>query len=92
MTNSQQRNVLSGLREAQEALRRDEQQVARLVAAAREYGISWQSIGKVLGISKQAAWERFGRGDPHPTRLASKGSDAGDPEAAMPRRASCSND
>ena len=61
MSNSQQQNVLSGLREAHETLRRDEQEVARRVAAAREYGISWQSIGQVLGISKQAAHQRFAR-------------------------------
>ena len=68
MNESQQQNVLSGLREAHEALRRDEQEVVRRVAAAREHGISWQSIGQVLGISKQAAWERFGKADPHPAR------------------------
>lgn len=68
MPNSQQQNVLSGLREALEALRRDEQKIINLVAAAREMGVSWQTIGDVLGISKQAAWERFGKSDPHPGR------------------------
>ncbi len=65
---AQRVNVLGGLRAAQDALRNNEAQVEKLVAAAREYGISWRSIGTVLGISKQAAWERFGRADPHPGR------------------------
>jgi hypothetical protein len=65
---SQQVNVLSGLREAHEQLQRDGRRVASLVAAAREYGAPWSSIGSVLGVSKQAAWERFGKNDPHPGR------------------------
>lgn len=65
---SQQQNVLAGLREAHEQARRSDDKVRRLVAAAREYGLSWQSIGSVLSVSKQAAWERYGKGDPHPLR------------------------
>ena len=30
------------------------------VAAARTAGMSWSAIGATLGISRQAAWERFG--------------------------------
>jgi hypothetical protein len=29
------------------------------VALLRERGISWAAIGKVLGVSRQTAWERF---------------------------------
>ncbi len=29
------------------------------VAVLRERGISWTRIGQALGVSKQAAWERF---------------------------------
>lgn len=29
------------------------------VAILRERGISWTRIGEALGVSKQAAWERF---------------------------------
>lgn len=32
------------------------------IAAARANGATWADLGKVLGISRQAAWERF-RGD-----------------------------
>ncbi len=33
--------------------------VHRHVAILRERGISWTRIGEALGVSKQAAWERF---------------------------------
>ena len=37
----------------------------QLVAEARrlhdEERISWSEIGKALGVSRQAAWERFGK-------------------------------
>lgn len=32
------------------------------VEAARAEGKSWAAIGEALGTSKQAAWERYGRG------------------------------
>jgi len=31
------------------------------VARAREAGVSWQEIADALGVSRQAAWERFTR-------------------------------
>lgn len=31
------------------------------IELARSRGISWAEIGKVLGVSRQAAWERFAR-------------------------------
>jgi hypothetical protein len=72
---SEQHNVLSGLNEAVEARQqlqgetdRIEARITSLVAAGREYGITWQQIGRVLGMSKQAAWEKFGKPDPYPIR------------------------
>jgi hypothetical protein len=72
---SQQHNVLSGLDEAlkerqklEDETGRIDARIASLVAAGREYGITWQQIGRVLGMSKQAAWERFGKSDPDPIR------------------------
>lgn len=32
-----------------------------LVSTARRSGKSWTEIGAALGVSKQAAWERFAR-------------------------------
>lgn len=72
---SQQHNVLSGLAEALEERQRLDAESERidaritsLVAAGREFGITWHQLGRVLGVSKQAAWERFGKTDPHPIR------------------------
>jgi hypothetical protein len=31
----------------------------RAVRLAREQGHTWAAIGKALGVSRQAAWERF---------------------------------
>ena len=36
---------------------------ADAVVAAREQGASWTDIGAALGISRQAAWERFAPND-----------------------------
>jgi hypothetical protein len=33
--------------------------IRQTVAEARSSGCSWAEIGRSLGISKQAAWERF---------------------------------
>lgn len=38
-----------------------EQRIRDAVDAARAAGRSWARIGIALGISKQAAWERYGR-------------------------------
>jgi hypothetical protein len=34
------------------------------VRLARQAGHSWAEIGGILGVTKQAAWERFGKGKP----------------------------
>jgi DNA-directed RNA polymerase specialized sigma24 family protein len=39
----------------------DQREVDEAVAAARENGRSWGEIGLVLGISRQAARERYGQ-------------------------------
>lgn len=36
-----------------------EKHMEELVAECRANGYSWRDIGEVLGISRQAAWERF---------------------------------
>ena len=72
---SEQHKILSGLGEALEERQRLQAEttqidarITSLVAAGREYGITWQQIGRDLGMSKQAAWEKFGKPDPHPIR------------------------
>lgn len=36
--------------------------LADWVQLARDRGLSWTEIGQALGVSRQAAWERFTRG------------------------------
>jgi hypothetical protein len=42
---------------------RVEDKMFEVVRVCRENGKSWTQIGEVLGVSKQAAWERFSRED-----------------------------
>jgi hypothetical protein len=40
-----------------------QQDIARLVRSCRASGKTWTQIGQALGVSKQAAWERYSGGD-----------------------------
>jgi hypothetical protein len=54
---------LAGLRaiaEAAERARRDEALLTERVALARAHGRSWNRIAAALGVSRQAARQRFG--------------------------------
>jgi hypothetical protein len=57
MTNKQ--NALDDLWTFEEQRLSAEAEIAPLVARARAAGASWTEIGKVLGISKQAAQQRY---------------------------------
>jgi hypothetical protein len=48
--------VISGITQGIKTI---ERQLRDSVAQAREQGVSWEQIGKALGVSRQAAWERF---------------------------------
>lgn len=39
-----------------------------LVAGASEQGLSWDLIGRALGLSRQAAWEKYRQGRAAPAR------------------------
>jgi hypothetical protein len=54
---------IDALRLAFERRAHEDRKVTDLVLAARAAGASWQMIGEALGMSKQAAWERYGRTD-----------------------------
>lgn len=47
------------IRAADELLVRSQERLSELVANARSQGVSWQSIGEALGVSRQAAFKRF---------------------------------
>jgi hypothetical protein len=53
--------MLLGLLKGQEANLRDVRDRLKLtIKTLREREVSWEKIGKALGCSRQAAWERFG--------------------------------
>ena len=51
--------MLASLARTQAAVAQADAAVHDHVAVLRDRGISWTRIGEVLGVSKQAAWERF---------------------------------
>lgn len=51
---------LRRISQADAAIGAAREELAAAVAAARDNGRSWGAIGMVLGVSKQAARERFG--------------------------------
>lgn len=52
------------LRRAVIARARSERQIAEAVTAARHDGMSWARIGKELGVSAQAAQQRYSHAEP----------------------------
>ena len=55
--------LFTSLREAGDRRRTEEENVRNCVFACRKAGLSWEAIGAALGMSKQAAWERFRNDD-----------------------------
>jgi len=51
--------LLTSLARSQAVVSQAETAVYEHVAVLRERGVSWTRIGQALGVSKQAAWERF---------------------------------
>ena len=51
--------LLASLARVQAVVAQVDAAVHERVAILRERGVSWTSIGQALGVSKQAAWERF---------------------------------
>ncbi len=54
-------SLIDRLREAGETAREADQAVRDLATTCRAYNASWADIGRALGVSKQAAQQRFGR-------------------------------
>lgn len=48
------------IRHADELVRRSRERLQQLVSTARSHDVSWQEIGSTLGVSRQAAFKRFG--------------------------------
>jgi hypothetical protein len=58
-TDSSDDELLASLARRQAVVQQAEAAVHEHVAIMRRRGISWTRIGETLGVSKQAAWERF---------------------------------
>jgi hypothetical protein len=56
--------ALTALTQATDALR------PQMVAAGRAWGMTWDAIGTALGVSRQAARQRFGQAETHKDRRA----------------------
>ena len=54
--------LLRTLRPAASTLGAVELTLREQVAALRDRDVTWEHIGKALGVSRQAAWERFSGG------------------------------
>jgi hypothetical protein len=54
-------DTLAAIGKAQEIARGAEEDLAAAVQRARDAGCTWAEIGAVLGTSRQAAFQRFGR-------------------------------
>lgn len=50
----------AAIRQADQLVRRSQARLVDLVVATRAAGVSWQAIGDALGVSRQAAFKRFG--------------------------------
>lgn len=62
MTTDKKHDSLEAIRWPLKAIKQEEARLHSYVSAAREDGASWTEIGKVIGISRQAAQQRFGKG------------------------------
>lgn len=52
-------DLTAGLKAADEAGEQIDELIGSAIAVLRMFGKSWADIGADLGISRQAAWERF---------------------------------
>jgi hypothetical protein len=51
--------LLSGLKTAEATVEGTRAVLQTMIGELRKRNVSWEAIGKALGISRQAAWERF---------------------------------
>jgi hypothetical protein len=51
--------LLASLIAAEDGVRRAHDSVGDVIVEIRRRGLSWAVIGQALGVSRQAAWERF---------------------------------
>lgn len=62
--------ALDALRSAKATIDSETDRLRPLVAEARHRGASWQQVGDALGMTRQAAHERYGGKAPRPTKCS----------------------
>lgn len=60
MTPPEKTRLLKGVANASAAFEAARAALHKAVSAALDHGASWSEIGGVLGVSRQAAFQRFG--------------------------------
>jgi len=55
--------AIGEIREAASEVDAARARLQQAVDRARERGTTWAEIGEALGITKQTAWQRFGKGE-----------------------------
>jgi hypothetical protein len=63
MTTNKKQDALESIRWPLKAIRQEDARLHGYVQLARKEGASWTEIGKVIGISRQAAQQRFGKNE-----------------------------
>ena len=51
--------LLNGLKTAEATMEATRGVLQAMIDELRRRSVSWEAIGKALGVSRQAAWERF---------------------------------
>lgn len=74
--------LMAAIRRADHERRSAETALESAIAHARAAGRTWQQIGEVLGVSRQAAFKRFGRLDPGTGSTVAGGPDVDPAELA----------
>lgn len=61
MDAKKKQDSLEAIRWPMKALKQEEARLHAYVNLARQDGASWAEVGKVLGVTRQAAQKRFGK-------------------------------
>jgi ATP-dependent Clp protease ATP-binding subunit ClpX len=63
--------LLEDLREIRHVRQRLDRDEAEIVDLLRAKGYTWEQIGGALGVTRQSAWEKYGKGVEEPHRPTS---------------------
>lgn len=58
-----QAEALRAIHEAHQQVEQAQRRLDEAVKQARAHGASWGDIAEIIGVTRQTAWHRWGRGD-----------------------------